>query len=236
MGEKRDIAVFFDFDGTFFKGHLWQGVMKHHIKHRIKLLSVITYLATNFPLALAGELASKFKILSKEAYKIRWGENLATLFKGLEKEEGLRIFEWITNNYFMELLRPDIMELLQQHRSEGHITVLVSGSFTDFLEVVKQKLGIDYTVGTKLEVISNVYSGRIIKPLCFGINKARLLKEFIGQTGLTIDLALSFAYADSILDVPTLEMVGNPVATYPDRELLNLAQRRNWQILPRPKL
>jgi len=236
MGEKRNIAAFFDFDGTLFKGHLWQGVVKHHIKHRVKLLSVLTYLATNFPLALAGELASKFKILSEEGYKIRWGEDLATLFKGLEKEEGLRIFEWITNNYFMKLLRPDIMALLQRHESDGHITVLVSGSFNDFLETVKPKLNIDYTVGTKLEVINNVYSGRIIKPLCFGMNKARLLEEFIIQARLDIDLGLSFAYADTILDAPVLEMVGNPVATYPDRQLLNLAQRRGWRILPHPKL
>jgi len=236
MREKRNIAAFFDFDGTLFKGHLWQGVVKHHIKHKVKLLSVFTYLATNFPLALAGELASKFKILSEEGYKIRWGEDLATLFKGLEKEEGLRIFEWITNNYFMKLLRPDIMALLQQHESDGHITVLVSGSFNDFLETVKPKLNIDYTVGTKLEVINNVYSGRIIKPLCFGMNKARLLEEFISQARLDIDLGLSFAYTDTILDAPVLEMVGNPVATYPDRQLLNLAQRRGWRILPHSKL
>ncbi len=42
------------------------------------------------------------------------------------------------------------------------------------------------------------------------------------------------AYADSSLDAPVLEMVGNPVATYPDQELLTLAQRRGWQILPHP--
>jgi len=235
MGEKRNVAAFFDFDGTLFKGHLWQGVVKHHIKHKVKLHLVLAYLATNFPLALAGEFASKFKIMSGESYKIRWGEDLATLFKGLNKEEGLRIFEWITNNYFMKLLRPDIVAFLQRHRSEGHITVLLSGSFDDFLEIIKQKLGIDYTVGTKLEVINNVYSGRIIKPLCFGINKARLLKEFISQARLNVDLGLSFAYADSILDAPILEMVGNPVVTYPDKELLTLAQRRGWQILPPPK-
>lgn len=228
MGEKRNTAAFFDFDGTLFKGHFWQGVVKHHIKHKVKLLSVLTYLATHFPLGLVG----KFILREEETYRVRWGEDLATLFKGFKKDEGLRVFEWISNNYFMKLLRPDIMALLRQHRSEGHKTVLISGSFNDFLEIVKQKLGVDYVVGTKLEVINNVYSGRIIKPLCLGINKARLLEEFISQAQLNIDLGLSFAYADCTLDTPVLEMVGNPVATYPDKKLLSLAQRRGWQILP----
>jgi len=229
MGEKGNTAAVFDFDGVLFKGHFWQGVVKHHIKHKIKLLSVSTYLATHFPLGLVGQ----FKILSEEAYKVRWGEDLATLFKGFKKEEGLRIFDWISSNYIMKSLRLDIMALLERHRREGNVVILLSGTFNDFLETIKQKLGVDYIVGTKLEVINNVYSGRIVKPLCLGMNKARLLKEFISQAQLNIDLRLSFAYADGILDAPVLEMVGNPVATYPDKKLLNLAQRRGWQtILP----
>jgi len=232
IGEKGNIAAFFDFDGTLFTGHLWQGIVKHHIKYKVKLVSVLMYLAANFPLAFAGELASKLNITGEEWYKIKWGEDLATLLKGFKKEEVIRIFQWITDNYFMKLLRPDVMALLQWHRSENHITVLLSGSFSDFLEIIKQELDIDYIVGTKLEVINDVYSGRIIKPLCFGINKAKLLEEFISQARLNIDFGLSFAYADSVLDAPILQLVGNPVATYPDRELLTLAKRRGWQILP----
>jgi len=175
-------------------------------------------------------------MLSEEAYKVKWGEDLAIAFKGFNREEGAEIFRWISSNYVMKSLRPDIMTLLQQHKNQGHIIVLLSGSFSDFLETIKQKLGIDYIVGTKLEVINNDYSGRIVKPLCFGMNKARLLKEFISQEQLKIDLGLSFAYADSIVDAPVLEMVGNPVATYPDRELFSLAQRRGWEILPQPMI
>ncbi len=228
MREKTNTAAFFDCDGTLFEARFWQGAVKHHIKHQVKLLSLSTYLATHIPLWLAGKL----KILSEEAYTVSWGEDLATLFKGFNKEEGLRIFDWIGSNYVMKSLRPDIMALLQRHRREGHIVVLVSGNFADFLETIKQKVGIDYIVGTKLEVINNVYSGRIVKSLCMGVNKARMLKEFIGEAQLDVELGLSFAYSDSILDAPVLEMVGNPVAVYPDKKLANLARCRGWQILP----
>ena len=230
MREDGKTAAIFDFDGTLFKGHFWTTVVKHHVKRRMKLPQLLIYIVTHISLWLA----SKSKMLSEEAYKVKWGEDLAIAFKGFSREKGLEIFKRIGRDYVLKSLRSDVMALVQRHRNQGHIIILLSGSFTDFLETVKQRLGADYVVGTKLEVRNNSYTGRIVKPLCYGTNKARLLKEFISQTRLNVDLGLSFAYADSIVDAPVLETVGNPVATYPDKELLNLAQRRGWRILPHP--
>ena len=229
MTADRKTAAIFDLDGTLFTGHFWQGIVKHHIKHKIKLPSVIAYLTTHMPLWAA----SKLKILSEETYKVKWGEDLAATLRGLKREEILKIFEWIVTNYVMKLLRPDIMALVQRHKKERHTTIVLSGSFNDFLEIIKQRLDVEHVVGTKMEMVNDICSGSIVKPLCFGINKARLLKEFISQAKLNIDLTSSFAYADSIVDVPVLEMVGNPVATYPDKKLLDLARCKGWQILPK---
>ncbi len=44
-----------------------------------------------------------------------------------------------------------------------------------------------------------------------------------------IDLANSYAYSDSITDLPMLELVGNPVAVNPDRELTRIAREREWE-------
>ena len=223
----KETAAIFDFDGTLFQGHFWQGLIEYHIIHKKKLPLISTYLGTNLPLWLF----SKFRFLSEETFKTRWGEDLAAFLKGLKKEEGLRIFEWVSNNYFGKLLRPNIMDLLRYHSEKGHKTVILSGSFSDFLEVIKQKFDVDYIVGTKLEVADNTYSGRIIKPFCLGINKTKLLNEFICQIQPEIDLSLSYAYADSILDTAVLEMVGNPVAVYPDKKLSHLAKQRGWKII-----
>lgn len=228
MTTDKKTAAIFDLDGTLFTGHFWQGIVKHHIKHRVKLPSVAAYLTTHIPLWLA----SKVKILSEETYKVRWGEDLAATLRGLRSEEMRKIFEWVSSNYVMKLLRPDIMALLGRHRKEGHATVILSGGFNDFLEIIKQRLGVDHAVGTKIEVVEDICSGRIVRPMCFGINKARLLEEYISQAKLNINFGLSFAYADSIVDIPVLEMVGNPVATYPDKKLLSVAQHKGWKILP----
>ena len=81
-------------------------------------------------------------------------------------------------------------------------------------------------------MLNNRCSGRIEKPLCFGKNKVAMLKKYIHKMNLSINLESSFAYADSLTDVPFLELVGNPVASYPDKELLKLAMNRSWKILP----
>jgi hypothetical protein len=46
-----------------------------------------------------------------------------------------------------------------------------------------------------------------------------------------IDLEGSYAYSDSITDLPMLETVGNPVAVNPEKELRKVAEEREWPIL-----
>ena len=45
------------------------------------------------------------------------------------------------------------------------------------------------------------------------------------------DLARSFAYSDSITDLPMLEAVGHPNAVNPDKALRKAAAERGWPVL-----
>ena len=45
-----------------------------------------------------------------------------------------------------------------------------------------------------------------------------------------LDLSRSYAYADSISDLPMMEAVGNPVAVNPDSRLQKAARERGWEI------
>ena len=45
------------------------------------------------------------------------------------------------------------------------------------------------------------------------------------------DLARSFAYSDSITDLPMLEAVGHPSAVNPDKALRKAAAERGWPVL-----
>uniref|UniRef100_UPI003736FA6A HAD family hydrolase n=1 Tax=Luteococcus sp. TaxID=1969402 RepID=UPI003736FA6A len=46
-----------------------------------------------------------------------------------------------------------------------------------------------------------------------------------------IDLSKSFAYADSHVDLPMLNAVGNPVAVQPDVGLLRAARKNGWSVV-----
>src|SRR2546422_935013 len=82
-------------------------------------------------------------------------------------------------------------------------------------------------LGRKAGVETERYTGGLDGPLCHGEEKARRVVELASARG--IDLARSFAYSDSVNDLPMLELVGTPVAMNPDRRLLWIARRHGWQ-------
>ncbi len=86
---------------------------------------------------------------------------------------------------------------------------------------------------TDVEIKDGQFTGRVIPPACMGIEKDRQTRRYLQARGLAVDLASSFAYADSISDRALLEMVGHPVAAYPDPALAALARQQNWEIMPR---
>jgi hypothetical protein len=55
------------------------------------------------------------------------------------------------------------------------------------------------------------------------------MREFAARH--EIELAESFAYSDSLSDLPMLRAVGNPVAVNPDPPLAAIAREEGWQVL-----
>jgi HAD superfamily hydrolase (TIGR01490 family) len=221
-------VALFDLDGTLCSGHIWGGFLKYYLGHKKKRAWILAFWATHLPLWLL----SKCKLLNRGKYRAKWMEDLSGIFKGASEEEVLRVFHWVTDNYILKSLRSDIVEILKQHKQSGHIVAIVSATYSELLEIIGQRLGVPNVIGTKLEPVNGRYTGKIIKPLCFGEDKAKLLQEFIARNELEIDSSSSFAYADSMFDIPLLKLVGNPVATYPDRNLRQFAEHNGWQILP----
>ena len=225
------IAAFFDLDGTLCTEHVWRALTKYFTEHRRRRLLLNAFLATHFTLWPMHRLG----FLSRERFFRLWVNDMAWLLVGLRHEEGQAIFRWITDQALIPSLRPDVAEALRDHQAEGHQVILVSGAFEELLAHLGERLGVQHVVGTRLELNHGRYSGRVVKPSCFGCDKATRLAEFLVNNALDVDLSLSFAYGDSIFDVPVLELVGNPVAVYPDSELWDYASQRGWQILGEPR-
>jgi len=227
MPQNKITLAIFDFDGTLTEGHLWKGIAKHHRNKNIKRTALFFYITSHLPYWLA----AKMKLYPQDKNRANWGRDLAILFKNFSVAEAKIAFEWITENYFMPLMRPDMIKVMQEQRRQGRRIILLSGMFSEFLEVIGQRLEVDYVVGTRLEKKGEVYSGKIVPPLCFGENKSNYLQGLVQKQALDVDYSESYAYADSIYDNPVFRLVGHPVAVYPDQELLKQARQRGWPII-----
>ena len=62
-----------------------------------------------------------------------------------------------------------------------------------------------------------------------GSHKAEAITDLSSRKNISLEN--SWAYSDSSTDMPMLELVGNPVAVNPDRELRKQAEEKNWPIL-----
>ena len=89
--------------------------------------------------------------------------------------------------------------------------------------------GIEKIIGTEVPYEADILSHRTPVIHIQGPLKTEKILEALGNE--TIDWKNSYAYGDSLSDVPVLELVGNPVAVRPESRLRTLASERNREII-----
>ncbi|HEX3736115.1 MAG TPA: HAD-IB family hydrolase [Solirubrobacterales bacterium] len=125
---------------------------------------------------------------------------------------------------------PQMLEEVHAHQDAGRPTFIVSAAGNDVVETLAMVLGMEGGIGTRYEVdAEGRFTGRLDGPFVYGPGKVTAMEEFARQHG--IDLAASYAYSDSISDLPMLRVVGNPVAVNPDPPLAAIAKEEGWQTL-----
>ncbi len=221
------IGAFFDVDGTLYKAHMWRGLTEYCTQHG-RANHVRLYYTAHLPLVYL----RKLNLIGEEAFRKPWVMNLGWLLRGWSASEGEAACRWVAQEYIRPTGRSDMLACLREHVSAHHAVILVSAMLTPTLQVLGEVLGVTGVVGTDVEIKDGHFTGRVIPPACMGIEKDRQTRRFLQARGLAIDLATSFAYADSISDRALLEMVGHPVAAYPDPALAAVARQRNWEIRP----
>jgi HAD superfamily hydrolase (TIGR01490 family) len=231
-GKNRAIpAAIVDLDGTLFNGYIWQSLTRHHLQKRFKIPTLLIYLIPHLLLLPLFRLG----LISADYFYRTWGENMAWLLGGVSVERGEAIWRWLVEEEICPNLRPEVISAVQWHQEAGHHVILLSGTFQPLLETLVEKLDLDGAIGTPLAMRGDAYQGRITKPLNIGDGKMSRIKAYSASQVNPLALQESFFYTDSIVDLPVMEMVGNPVAVYPDAELAGLAASRGWEILGEQK-
>lgn len=221
-------AAFFDVDGTLTSERTWRGFLSYFEEHHLRRTTHYAFLATHYPLYMLHRMG----LVTASGFRAPWAAHLAWYVRGYTVEQAQEVWKYAVERFLSQYWRADTRALLDEHRHAGDLVMLVSSGPQPMLEQIAKTLGVQHAVGTRFEVHAGRYTGRALPPVVIDQAKASAPIAYLRGAGLQVDLNASFAYADSTTDLGLLEMVGNPVAVYPDEALRAIAVQRGWRIFP----
>lgn len=211
--------VIFDLDGVIIKGQS-QKIFLDYIFSR-KMIGLFFYLKIYFWFILykLGFVKNPKKIM----------EYAFSFLKNMEAGDLERITEVFLKQILCRCIFPEIVDIINEHKSKNRELLIVSNSADIFVEKVAKFLGINNYIGTKLEKQGEKFTGNISGNIVYGKNKVVAADNFAKNNNF--ELKNSWAYGDHISDLDLLLSVAKPCAVNPDKALLKEAQKRNWLIL-----
>jgi HAD superfamily hydrolase (TIGR01490 family) len=122
----------------------------------------------------------------------------------------------------------EALALIRQHQAAGRRVLIVSASPEEIVQPLASYLQVDGAIASRPRIDADGrYTGEV-EFYSYGPFKAEAIRAVAADEG--IDLDASYAYSDSITDLPMLEVVGHPVVVNPDRELGRVARQRGWEV------
>ena len=127
------------------------------------------------------------------------------------------------------LIQPYAREVIDEHRSAGRPVVLATTTPRAFVEPLAKRLGFDAVVATDIGSANGVFTGAIESGLVWFRGKLNAIRAWADAN--SVDVGASWAYSDSIYDLPMLMAVQHPVAVNPDPRLRAVATLRRWKVV-----
>jgi HAD superfamily hydrolase (TIGR01490 family) len=130
---------------------------------------------------------------------------------------------------------PQMLDEVHRHQDDGRATFIVSAAGNDLVKTLAAVLGMEGGIGTRWAVGSDgKYTGEMEGPFVYGNGKVEAMRQFSDRHD--IDMDASYAYSDSVSDLPMLRSVGNAVVVNPDGPLLEIARQEGWRVMRFEKL
>lgn len=126
-------------------------------------------------------------------------------------------------------LVPYVARELRQLMSAGVPAYVVTASPIELAGAVADHLGMAGALGTQAQSLHGIYTGSLAAPLCHGAAKFAAVRDLAAREDL--DLGASWAFSDSINDLPLLASAGTPVAVNPNRRFAFVAAKNGWRVL-----
>jgi HAD superfamily hydrolase (TIGR01490 family) len=214
-------AAFFDVDNTMMMGA--------SIFHFARGLASRKYFSTSDLAGFAWQ-QMKFRIGGRESPDtIRSSREQGLSFvAGRTVEEMNEVGEEIYDELMADKIWAGTRALAQLHLDAGQRVWLVTATPVELATIIARRLGLTGALGTVLEQVDGVYTGRLVGDMLHAHGKAHAVRALAAREGL--NLRRCTAYSDSQNDVPMLSVVGTAVAVNPDGGLRDVARERQWEI------
>lgn len=214
-------AAFYDLEGTLVSTNLVHTLGFYAKNQQGILRSVRKTAATALSLPL-------FAVTDQYSRKV-FNDLFFKRYRG-ETEDRLRFF---AEELFEDVLKPAVFpgtfDLIEKSRRLGLRQVVVTGALDISVDPLMRYLGITDYVANRLEFVNGAATGRLLPPVLAAATKATWIRAFAEREG--INLSESYAYSDSMSDLPMLSIVGHPAAVNPDFRLRQTALHHDWPIL-----
>lgn len=207
----KNIAAFFDIDGTLYREGLITEVFKKMIKYEIIE-----------PEKWYNDVRKDFEKWDRrqgdyDTYLLKMIDIYMDAIKGLNKHQ----IEFIAKKVIEQKgdrVYTFTRDRIKWHKEQGHILITVSGSPIELVKEMSLKHGFnDYRGAEYILDEKGRYTGDVI-PMWDSESKEKAIREL--QEKYDIDLKKSYAYGDTAGDYTMLSKVGNPYCMNPTKELL----------------
>lgn len=217
--QKRKFAVF-DIDGTLIRWQLYHAIADELAKSGH--IDAETYTSIRDARA---EWKKRIHADSFKAYE----EQLVTAYRLLLTKLTVPRFELATEAVFEEykdqvyVFTRDIIKDLKQR---GYTLLAISGSQSEIVEKIATYYGFDDFVGSYYHRNNGQFTGKIDLTI---FSKDKVLTELVSKHNLT--MKGSIAVGDSSSDIAMMELVEQPIAFNPEKNLLLHAQKAGWSVV-----
>lgn len=210
-------VAFFDLDGTLISGFSITSLLQERLtSYHLNVFDAAEQL---FDLANHAVSGSNFPMLLDHA---------ATTLKGIAENDFIELGNAVFEKHTAADIYPESRALVRAHLDMGHtVVVLTSATIYQALPIARE-LDIDNVLCNRLVVEAGLFTGDVVKPLCFAEGKLREAREFTDGKGISLENC--YFYSDGFEDLALMEEVGFPRPLNPDYRLGQAARERGWPV------
>lgn len=220
VADSGQAAAFFDVDGTLVDST----IVHYYMYFRKRLMGRWTAPAWQ----TAYYLRCIYYLILDRANRSRMNVVFYRDYAGMDADVVRALAEDCYRDLIVPKLFPDGAACVAQHQQAGRRVVFVTGSLDFIMTPLARALGVDDVIAAEMIERDGLLTGNLSGPPIGETVKADRIRAFATEHG--IDLAGSYAYGDSMADVPMLECVGNPHVVNPGGALASRARIGKWPV------